>query len=214
MTPSNVNLSNNWFIWALLTVCLFIFLVLYGLSSRRRYTSGKTKEPWWLVSIQTGNQTYNHIIWYYFISHISWGDYFCIQRCGSAVSVAAGVEPAVNRYKEAWSENNPAHVPSCGPSPVYKPAASPPSKPIRTEPSSPVAPPPHCIQGALRHPDFQHNGERLISIIISGLQQIIISGLLFDKMLTDQNIYQQKFDNWWLIDNDIGGVTSYFCCLC
>lgn len=145
-------------------------------------------------------QVIKHIIILYgiILYHDIWGDYFCIQRCGSAVSVAAGVEPAVNtlvRYKEAWSENNPAHVTSCGPSPVYKPAASPPSKPIRTEPSSPVAPPPHCIQGALRHPDFQHNGERLISIIISGLQQIIISGLLLDKMLTDQNIYQQ-FDNY------------------
>ncbi|XP_070785290.1 nuclear protein MDM1 [Enoplosus armatus] len=89
------------------------------------------------------------------------------QRCGSAVSMAAGAETALDvpvKRKEAWSDNSPTHF-SSGPSPDNKPAASPPSKPIRTKqmPPSPVAPPPlvppHCIQGTLRHPDFQHNGE-------------------------------------------------------
>ncbi|XP_038565216.1 nuclear protein MDM1 isoform X3 [Micropterus salmoides] len=92
------------------------------------------------------------------------------QRCGSAVSMAAGAETALDvpvKRKEAWSENNSPHTPSSGPSPDHKPAASPPSKPIRTKQTPPpavappplVPPPPHCIQGTLRHPDFQHNGE-------------------------------------------------------
>ncbi|XP_023270595.1 nuclear protein MDM1 isoform X1 [Seriola lalandi dorsalis] len=86
------------------------------------------------------------------------------QRCGSAVSVAAGADAVVDmpvKRKEAWSENK--RPPSPGPSPDHKPA----SKPIRMKqtPPTPVAPPPlvppplHCIQGTLRHPDFQHNGE-------------------------------------------------------
>ncbi|XP_028255713.1 nuclear protein MDM1 isoform X2 [Parambassis ranga] len=82
------------------------------------------------------------------------------QRCGSAVSTAVGVRTAVHtpvKPKEAWSERNPA-------SPDHKAAASPSSKPIRVKqtppsPAAPPAPPPHCIQGTLRHPDFQHNGE-------------------------------------------------------
>ncbi|KAM9334902.1 nuclear protein MDM1 [Symphorus nematophorus] len=86
------------------------------------------------------------------------------QRSGSAVSMAAGAETPVDvpgRQKEAWPDNNSSRLSSSGPSPDHKPAASPPSKPIRTKqsPPSPVAPPPHCIQGTLRHPDFQHNGE-------------------------------------------------------
>ncbi|XP_071358878.1 nuclear protein MDM1 isoform X2 [Trachinotus anak] len=84
------------------------------------------------------------------------------QRSGSAVSTAAGADTAVNtpvKQKEAWSENN--HPPSSGSSPDHKPA----SKPIRMKqtpppPPVPLVPPPlHCIQGTLRHPDFQHNGE-------------------------------------------------------
>ncbi|XP_044042831.1 nuclear protein MDM1 isoform X2 [Siniperca chuatsi] len=92
------------------------------------------------------------------------------QRGGSAVSMAAGAETALDvpvQRMEAWPENNSPHRSSSGSSPDDKPAASPPSKPIRTKqtPPSPVAPPPlvppppHCIQGTLRHPDFQHNGE-------------------------------------------------------
>lgn len=140
------------------------------LSSRRRYTGGKTEEQQWVFFIQTTgntviNQSINHIILYWIIL---WSDCFCIQRCGSAVSVAAGAETALDRpvrHKEAWPDTNHAHISSCGPSPDHKPAASPPSKPIRTKPPSPVAPPPlaplpHCIQGSLRHADFQHNGER------------------------------------------------------
>ncbi|XP_029283906.1 nuclear protein MDM1 isoform X2 [Cottoperca gobio] len=91
-------------------------------------------------------------------------------RCGSAVSMAAGAETATDtpvRLKEAWHDNNPAHVTSSGPSPDHKPATGPSSKPIRTKHTSrhPVTPPPlvpppqHCIQGTLRNADFQHNGE-------------------------------------------------------
>ncbi|KAM8740004.1 nuclear protein MDM1 isoform 1-T1 [Acanthopagrus schlegelii] len=89
------------------------------------------------------------------------------QRSGSAVAMAAGAEPAVDvplKPKEAWSENNSTHL---SPSPNHKPAnSSPASKPIRTKQSPPspvapplIAPPPHGIQGSLRHADFQHNGE-------------------------------------------------------
>lgn len=84
--------------------------------------------------------------------------------------MAAGSEAAVDvpvKRKEAWPENNSTLIFSSGPSPDHKPAASPPSKPIKTKqtPPSSVAPPPlvsppqHCIQGTLRHADFQHNGE-------------------------------------------------------
>ncbi|CAB1421684.1 unnamed protein product [Pleuronectes platessa] len=76
-----------------------------------------------------------------------------------------------NQQMEAWSENSRPHRPS----PDHKPA----SKPIRTKQTSPptVAPPLqlppalHCIQGTLRHPDFQHNGDlgsRLMELQSSG----------------------------------------------
>ncbi|TDG96498.1 hypothetical protein EPR50_G00229270 [Perca flavescens] len=98
------------------------------------------------------------------------------QRCGSAVSMAAGAETAVDvpvKPKVARPDNNSSHLPSSsssspsGPAPDHKPASSPASKPIRTKqtPPSPVAPPllvpppQHCIQGTLRHADFQHNGD-------------------------------------------------------
>ncbi|XP_070710214.1 nuclear protein MDM1 [Pempheris klunzingeri] len=94
------------------------------------------------------------------------------QRCGSAVSVAAGAEAAPNeplKQMEAWLDTSPAPNSVYGPSPDHKPSVSPPSKPIRTKPPPPsplspaslhpLVPPPHCIQGTLRHPDFQHNGD-------------------------------------------------------
>ena len=76
-------------------------------------------------------------------------------------------DPPVSR-KEAWLDNNPTRLLSSSPAPNHKPASSPPSKPIRTKrtPYSLIAPPPpgptlqHGIQGTLRHPDFQHNGEQ------------------------------------------------------
>ncbi|XP_069575339.1 LOW QUALITY PROTEIN: nuclear protein MDM1 [Brachyistius frenatus] len=85
------------------------------------------------------------------------------QRSGSAVPTPTGTDAGVGtpiKRKEAWPESIPA-------SPDHKPTPSPPSKPIRTKqaPPSPAAPPPfvplqqHCIQGTLRHADFQHNGE-------------------------------------------------------
>uniref|UniRef100_A0AAZ1WZ14 Nuclear protein MDM1 n=1 Tax=Oreochromis aureus TaxID=47969 RepID=A0AAZ1WZ14_OREAU len=85
------------------------------------------------------------------------------QRCGSAVSMAAGSETPAKR-KEAWSDNiavsySPAHD--------HKSASSPSFKPTRMKQTlSPAAAPPplvpaplHGLQGTLRHPDFQHNGE-------------------------------------------------------
>ncbi|KAL3977083.1 homeobox protein SIX4 [Sarotherodon galilaeus] len=85
------------------------------------------------------------------------------QRCGSAVSMAAGSETPAKR-KEAWSDNiavsySPAHD--------HKSASSPPFKPTRMKqtlsPAAaplPLVPAPlHGFQGTLRHPDFQHNGE-------------------------------------------------------
>lgn len=76
--------------------------------------------------------------------------------------MAAGADTAATQ-REAWPENNHARLKSSGPSPDHKQA----SKPIRMKhaPPSPVAwpsmasSPLHCIQGTLRHPDFQHNGE-------------------------------------------------------
>ncbi|KAF7643722.1 hypothetical protein LDENG_00234670 [Lucifuga dentata] len=60
--------------------------------------------------------------------------------------------------KEAWSENNPSHISSSNPSPI-KSASSSPCKPIRTKHTTSAPPPHHCIQGTLRHPEFQHNGD-------------------------------------------------------
>lgn len=81
------------------------------------------------------------------------------QRCGTADSVMVNAETRIPaKPKEAWSEDSPRH--NC-----LKPASSPQSKPImceQTPPASTVLPPTvpqHCIQGTLRHADFQHNGE-------------------------------------------------------
>ncbi|XP_034019657.1 nuclear protein MDM1 [Thalassophryne amazonica] len=79
------------------------------------------------------------------------------QKYETAVSTAA--ERPVTK-KEAWPESDPTHVIS--PSPTNKEDAHHLPKPImlRQKPASPVAPPPlHCIQGTLRHPEFQHNGD-------------------------------------------------------
>ncbi|XP_029902209.1 nuclear protein MDM1 isoform X3 [Myripristis murdjan] len=81
------------------------------------------------------------------------------QRTGLAVSMTTGakaVDSPQPRQEEACPDNSP--------SPNHKPPPSPPSKPIRTKqrPSTPpplAPPPPHRIQGTMRHPDFQHNGE-------------------------------------------------------
>ncbi|KAA8580087.1 hypothetical protein FQN60_005622 [Etheostoma spectabile] len=95
-----------------------------------------------------------------------------------AVSMATGAETAVDvpvKPKVAWPDHNSTHHPPTSSSPPsgpfldHKPASSPTSKPIRTKqkPPPPVAPPPlvlppqHCIQGTLRHADFQHNDDRL-----------------------------------------------------
>ncbi|XP_007544897.2 nuclear protein MDM1-like isoform X2 [Poecilia formosa] len=78
-----------------------------------------------------------------------------------------GSEVGVNKpvkLKEAWPENSPV---SLSPPPTNQQTPSPQPQPIRTKqaPPSPAAPPPlgsppqHGIQGTLRHPDFQHNGE-------------------------------------------------------
>ncbi|XP_014864506.1 PREDICTED: nuclear protein MDM1-like, partial [Poecilia mexicana] len=74
-----------------------------------------------------------------------------------------GVNKPVN-LKEAWPENSPV---SLSPPPTNQQTPSPQPQPIRTKqaPPSPAAPPPlgsppqHGIQGTLRHPDFQHNGD-------------------------------------------------------
>ncbi|XP_026219486.1 nuclear protein MDM1 isoform X2 [Anabas testudineus] len=89
------------------------------------------------------------------------------QRSGSTVSMAAGVDTTAEmpiKLREVWSDDNHTHLKSSGPSPDHKQA----SKQIKTRkktPPSPVAQPSmassplHCIQGTLRHPEFQHNGE-------------------------------------------------------
>ncbi|XP_061570810.1 nuclear protein MDM1 isoform X2 [Cololabis saira] len=84
------------------------------------------------------------------------------QRFGSAVPSANEAESNVPpKRKEAWTGNLAI---SSSPSPEHKPALSPPSNRKKKAPASPAAPPPlvpppqHVIQGTLRHPDFQHNG--------------------------------------------------------
>ncbi|XP_027900733.1 nuclear protein MDM1 isoform X1 [Xiphophorus couchianus] len=84
---------------------------------------------------------------------------FASPEFGSEVSINKPV-----KLKEAWPENTPM---SLNPPPTNKQTPSPQPQPIRTKqaPPSPVAPPPlgsppqHGIQGMLRHPDFQHNGD-------------------------------------------------------
>lgn len=98
---------------------------------------------------------------------VYWKWLFCAQRSGSTVSMAAGVDTTAEmpiKLREVWSDDNHTHLKSSGPSPDHKQA----SKQIKTRkqtPPSPVAQPSmassplHCIQGTLRHPEFQHNGE-------------------------------------------------------
>ncbi|XP_047245149.1 nuclear protein MDM1 isoform X3 [Girardinichthys multiradiatus] len=88
------------------------------------------------------------------------------QKFGTAVSQESGLDDAVKptKLKQAWSENTPT---SLSPFPPHKQTPSPQLKPARTkqESLSPAAPTrltsaqQHGIQGMLRHPDFQHNGE-------------------------------------------------------
>ncbi|XP_024144322.1 nuclear protein MDM1 isoform X3 [Oryzias melastigma] len=58
------------------------------------------------------------------------------------------------KRKEAWSEKVFAHQhkPCCSPSPK-------PSTQVSSLAPPPAPPPLHAIQGSMRHPDFQHNGE-------------------------------------------------------
>ncbi|XP_068163477.1 nuclear protein MDM1 isoform X2 [Antennarius striatus] len=86
------------------------------------------------------------------------------QTCGSAISMAAGAEPAFDvppTPKEAWPDCNPILLPDPDSSPELQLAISDPPEAtgMRQRPAPPVAPPPRCIHGSLRHPDFQHNGE-------------------------------------------------------
>lgn len=142
------------------------------LGSRRRHPGRQTEERRFF-SIQTGNVSFFFSLMWVKCCRIK-SEVTCvwIQRSGSAVSITTGADTAAHRpvrLREAWSEHSPAPVSSCDTSTGHKPAASPPKNPIRTKSLSPVAPPlapppqaphPHYIQGSLRHPDFQHNGER------------------------------------------------------
>ncbi|XP_036005282.1 nuclear protein MDM1 [Fundulus heteroclitus] len=82
------------------------------------------------------------------------------EKLGTAVLRESGSEADISKpakLKEAWSENIPV---SLSPSPNHKRMPSP--NPTRTKQASPcplTSPPQHGIQGMLRHPDFQHNGE-------------------------------------------------------
>ncbi|XP_015237077.1 PREDICTED: nuclear protein MDM1 isoform X1 [Cyprinodon variegatus] len=70
----------------------------------------------------------------------------------------AAVSSKASKPKEAWTENHPT---SLSPLPTHKQTLSSQPKPIRTK-QAPLAltpPPQHGIQGTLRHPDFQHNGD-------------------------------------------------------
>ncbi|RVE56602.1 hypothetical protein OJAV_G00222920 [Oryzias javanicus] len=80
-----------------------------------------------------------------------------LQRNVSVVSMAteAGTPSDLPvKRKEAWPEKGftHQHKPYCSPSPKPSTQASPLAPP-------PAPPPLHAIQGSMRHPDFQHNGE-------------------------------------------------------
>ncbi|XP_029018732.1 nuclear protein MDM1 isoform X2 [Betta splendens] len=88
------------------------------------------------------------------------------QTGGSPVSMVAKMDRAPDasiKQREVWSENSPTHLKVSGCSPNHKQA----SKAMRMKQTSPsplarpsmLTSPLHCIQGTLRHPDFQHNGE-------------------------------------------------------
>ncbi|XP_011489643.2 nuclear protein MDM1 isoform X2 [Oryzias latipes] len=79
-----------------------------------------------------------------------------VQRSSSLVSMTteAGIPCGMPvKRKEAWPEKVSTHQ--------HEPFFSPSPKPNSQASSSPpLAPPPlHAIQGSMRHPDFQHNGE-------------------------------------------------------
>uniref|UniRef100_A0A3P9K4G1 Nuclear protein MDM1 n=1 Tax=Oryzias latipes TaxID=8090 RepID=A0A3P9K4G1_ORYLA len=79
-----------------------------------------------------------------------------LQRSSSLVSMTteAGIPCGMPvKCKEAWPEKVSTHQ--------HEPSFSPSPKPNSQASSSPpLAPPPmHAIQGSMRHPDFQHNGE-------------------------------------------------------
>lgn len=84
-------------------------------------------------------------------------------RSGTADSVLAQAETAEHvplKPREAWSHIRP-HQPAPASAPrAERPQSSP---PVVFKPNAPVAfnpnTPLHCIQGTLRHADFQHNGE-------------------------------------------------------
>lgn len=79
------------------------------------------------------------------------------QTPGTADSVLANADTSVHipvKPREAWSPDTPPHKPA--PSPVSKLAPSQ-SSPLVSV--LPITAPLHCIQGTLRHADFQHNGE-------------------------------------------------------
>uniref|UniRef100_A0A8C5D0S5 Uncharacterized protein n=1 Tax=Gouania willdenowi TaxID=441366 RepID=A0A8C5D0S5_GOUWI len=93
------------------------------------------------------------------------------QRGVVPVSKAMVEEPAPSppvRITEAWSEV--AHTSASSPSPSLNPRSS--AKPISLKETPPlqssVAPPPQRIQGTMRHPDFQHNGELGLRLSCSG----------------------------------------------
>nr|XP_015817983.2 nuclear protein MDM1 isoform X1 [Nothobranchius furzeri] len=81
---------------------------------------------------------------------------------GTTVTMTTGAERSPHRltkHKEAWSENKATYS---SPSPKHEPAFHPQSKPMRMKQAAPpilTSSPQHVIQGTLRHPDFQHNGE-------------------------------------------------------
>uniref|UniRef100_A0A1A8FRI9 Nuclear protein MDM1 n=2 Tax=Nothobranchius korthausae TaxID=1143690 RepID=A0A1A8FRI9_9TELE len=83
------------------------------------------------------------------------------QLISGTVTMTTGAENPhrLTKHKEAWSENKATYS---SPSPKHEPAFHPHSKPMRMKQAAPPIPtssPQHVIQGTLRHPDFQHNGE-------------------------------------------------------
>ncbi|KAM4614602.1 nuclear protein MDM1 [Polymixia lowei] len=91
-----------------------------------------------------------------------------LQRPGFAIAAEVGtLDPLPLRPEEAWLDNSPVSNTSPNPDtcPAPKSTESPTSKTIRIKHATPT---PHRIQGTLRHPEFQHNGELGVMKVMDG----------------------------------------------
>lgn len=170
------------------------------LPSRGSYTCWKADQQGWFFSYQT--KTGNLVLiklFLYMMSHNKGScDLLSVQKFASP---EFGSEVSVNKpvkLKEGWPENTPM---SLNPPPTNKQTPSPQPQPIRTKqaPPSPVAPPPlgsppqHGIQGMLRHPDFQHNGELQNPVRLLFLVSYILPSTKLSIEMLSFNVWTTSF---------------------